>query len=46
MKKIFPDHAASLERALAGLTSTEKKQAISLLRKLGTAAVDALPDRE
>lgn len=44
MKKIFPEHAAALARGVAGLTSAEKKQAIDLLRKLGTAAVAALPE--
>lgn len=38
MKKIFPGHAAALERAVAGLSATEKKTAIGLLRKLGRAA--------
>ena len=32
MKRIFPEHAAALERAVAGLSGTEKKQAIDLLR--------------
>jgi MarR family 2-MHQ and catechol resistance regulon transcriptional repressor len=40
MKRIFPEHAAALERAVAGLSGTEKKQAIDLLRKLGRAAAD------
>ncbi|MGH7446736.1 MAG: MarR family winged helix-turn-helix transcriptional regulator [Longimicrobiales bacterium] len=44
MKRIFPEHAAALGRGVAGLTSAEKKQAIDLLRKLGTAAVAALPE--
>lgn len=38
MQRIFPDHAAALERALSGLTAAEKKQAVGLLRKLGRAA--------
>lgn len=46
MKKIFPDHASALERAVSGLSSAEKRQAIGLLRKLGTAAADKLPARE
>ena len=40
MKRIFPEHAAALERAVSGLSMTEKKQAIELLRKLGRAAAD------
>ena len=40
MKRIFPEHAAALERAVSGLSATEKKQAIDLLRKLGRAAAD------
>jgi MarR family transcriptional regulator, 2-MHQ and catechol-resistance regulon repressor len=45
MKRIFPDHAAAMERATAGLSATEKKQAIELLRKLGHAAA-AVPTAE
>lgn len=40
MKRIFPQHAAALEQAVAGLNVTEKKQAIELLRKLGIAAAE------
>ena len=40
MKRIFPEHAAALERAVSGLSSAEKKQAIDMLRKLGRAAAD------
>ena len=40
MKRIFPEHAAALERAVSGLSTGEKKQAIDLLRKLGRAAAD------
>ena len=38
MRRIFPDHARALQRSVAGLNVTEKKQAIALLRKLGVAA--------
>jgi MarR family transcriptional regulator, 2-MHQ and catechol-resistance regulon repressor len=38
MKRIFPDHAAAMARAVAGLSATEKRHAIELLRKLGHAA--------
>jgi MarR family 2-MHQ and catechol resistance regulon transcriptional repressor len=43
MKKIFPGHAAALERAVSGLSAAEKKHAIDLLRKLGRTAVASLP---
>jgi MarR family 2-MHQ and catechol resistance regulon transcriptional repressor len=43
MREIFPDHAAALERAVSGLSTAEKKQAVDLLRKLGRAAADTLP---
>lgn len=43
MKRIFPDHAAALERGVAGLSKAEKEQAVSLLRKLGVAAAASLP---
>jgi len=42
MKRIFPEHAAALERAVRGLNTSEKKQAIELLRKLGTTAAEEL----
>jgi MarR family 2-MHQ and catechol resistance regulon transcriptional repressor len=45
MKRIFPEHAAALERAVSGLSAAEKRQAIELLRRLGLSAVDVLPDR-
>jgi MarR family transcriptional regulator, 2-MHQ and catechol-resistance regulon repressor len=38
MRRIFPGHAEVIERALSGLDTAEKKQAIELLRKLGLAA--------
>jgi MarR family transcriptional regulator, 2-MHQ and catechol-resistance regulon repressor len=38
MKRIFPAHAEAMERAVAGLTPAERKQAIELLKKLGHAA--------
>jgi MarR family 2-MHQ and catechol resistance regulon transcriptional repressor len=45
MAEIFPEHAASLERALAGLTDEEKEQALSLLRKLGHYAASLPAER-
>lgn len=38
MKRIFPPHAAAIERAVSGLTTAEKQQAVALLRKLGLKA--------
>jgi MarR family transcriptional regulator, 2-MHQ and catechol-resistance regulon repressor len=38
MKRIFPDHAAAIDHAVSGLSASEKKAAIDLLRKLGTTA--------
>ena len=37
---IFPQHAEAIQRAVAGLTLDEKRQAIELLRKLGTSAAE------
>ena len=37
---IFPEHAQAIHRAVAGLTMDEKRQAIALLRKLGTYAAE------
>ena len=36
--RIFPGHAAALERATAALSAEEKREAIALLKKLGLAA--------
>jgi MarR family transcriptional regulator, 2-MHQ and catechol-resistance regulon repressor len=38
IKRIFPGHAARIEEAMAGLTASEQREAIVLLRKLGLAA--------
>jgi MarR family transcriptional regulator, 2-MHQ and catechol-resistance regulon repressor len=47
MDRIFPDHAAAIERAMAGLTAAEQEQAIDLVKRLGLAAVaGAKRDRE
>ena len=40
IERIFPEHAAALERALSGLDMEEQNAAIELLRKLGTNAAD------
>jgi MarR family transcriptional regulator, 2-MHQ and catechol-resistance regulon repressor len=44
IRRIFPEHARVLERALAGLDSEEKAEAIRLLRRLGKAAAELEPD--
>ena len=44
MQRIFPLHAETVERAVGGLSSAEKKQAVQLLRKLGHHAVEILSD--
>ncbi|MFC7322058.1 MarR family winged helix-turn-helix transcriptional regulator [Halobacillus campisalis] len=38
LKGIFPDHWKQIEKITSGLTEDEKKQAIDLLKKLGTHA--------
>lgn len=42
MDRIFPEHASCLEHAVSGLSRSEKRQAIALLKKLGhrAAALD------
>jgi len=42
MARIFPDHARAIERAMSGLTRTDRERAIALLKALGRAA-EALP---
>ena len=42
IKRIFPAHAARIEEAVSGLTATEQREAIQLLRKLGLSAAAAL----
>jgi MarR family 2-MHQ and catechol resistance regulon transcriptional repressor len=41
IQEIFPQHAQRIQRALAGVTSAEQRQAVELLRKLGVAAAAA-----
>ena len=43
MRRIFPEHAEWLEAAVGGLTPAEQKEAISLLKTLGTHASSAVP---
>lgn len=38
IRRIFPDHARRVSRAVSGLTRTERQTAIKLLRTLGTTA--------
>ena len=38
IRRVFPEHAAMLEEALAGLTAEEQEEATALLRRLGLAA--------
>ena len=38
IRKIFPQHTVSVERALSGLTLAEQRETTQLLKKLGLAA--------
>jgi MarR family 2-MHQ and catechol resistance regulon transcriptional repressor len=40
IKKIFPQHAVAIEKAVNGLTTAEQREAVHLLRKLGLAAAE------
>jgi MarR family transcriptional regulator, 2-MHQ and catechol-resistance regulon repressor len=42
MARIFPDHARAVERAMSGLSRSDRERAAALLRSLGRAA-EALP---
>ena len=48
IRRIFPEHARCVSRAVSGLTKTERQTAIKLLRTLGTsaAALDSAPGTE
>jgi MarR family 2-MHQ and catechol resistance regulon transcriptional repressor len=46
IKRIFPAHAARIERAVAGLTIAEQREATNLLRRLGLAAAAAIDEPE
>jgi len=41
MEKVFPEHASVISEAVAGLDAEEKKQAVTLLKKLGLYAEQA-----
>ncbi len=43
---IFPAHADAITHAVAGLTDTEKRQALRLLKKLGLHAAETPPLHE
>jgi len=38
MEEVFPEHTEAIRKAVSGLTSEEREQAIKLLKKLGLAA--------
>ncbi|HEY6171168.1 MAG TPA: MarR family transcriptional regulator [Candidatus Kapabacteria bacterium] len=40
IKKVFPEHAKLIAKLSSGLTQAEQKQLASLLKKLGTAAME------
>jgi hypothetical protein len=40
MARIFPPHARTMRRAVAGLSPRQQRQALSLLRTLGLAAAE------
>jgi MarR family transcriptional regulator, 2-MHQ and catechol-resistance regulon repressor len=40
IRKIFPQHAVAIEKAMSGLTTAEQREAVQLLRKLGLAAAE------
>jgi MarR family transcriptional regulator, 2-MHQ and catechol-resistance regulon repressor len=38
IRKVFPQHAMAIERAVSGLSTAEQREAVQLLRKLGLTA--------
>ena len=38
IRKIFPQHAVAIERAVSGLSTTEQRETVQLLKKLGLGA--------
>jgi MarR family 2-MHQ and catechol resistance regulon transcriptional repressor len=40
IRKVFPQHAMSIERAVSGLSTAEQREAVQLLKKLGLAAAE------
>lgn len=43
MRKIFPEHAEAIRRAMRGLSDSEMKRAMELVRKLGLSAAATAP---
>ena len=43
IEKVFPEHLSTMQRAMAGLTRAEKRQAAGLLKTLGRGARDGRP---
>jgi MarR family transcriptional regulator, 2-MHQ and catechol-resistance regulon repressor len=43
MDGVFPEHAEAIERAMAGLSAEEQREAIRLLKRLGLAAAARRP---
>jgi len=46
MGRIFPPHARTMRRAVAGLSPRQQRQALGLLRTLGLAAAGRPPEEE
>src|SRR3989454_8422375 len=46
MDRIFPPHARTMRRAVAGLSPRQQRQALGLLRTLGLAAAGRPPEEE
>jgi MarR family 2-MHQ and catechol resistance regulon transcriptional repressor len=46
MRRIFPAHAAHLERVLSGLSVSEQRQATELLKRLGRRAAELEVEEE
>lgn len=40
IRRIFPQHAVAIEKAVSGLSTAEQRDAMQLLRKLGLAAAE------
>jgi MarR family 2-MHQ and catechol resistance regulon transcriptional repressor len=40
IRKIFPQHAMAIEKAVGGLSTAEQREAVQLLKKLGLAAAE------
>jgi len=40
IRKVFPQHAVAIEQAVSGLSTTEQREAVQLLKKLGLTAAE------